>query len=65
MGCDPKLHEVGAARLTYHQQINFGCRPEAALDFAVLGYLKKNRHVSSSEARVALAEALGIEYAGQ
>ena len=65
MACNLKLHEVGAARFTYYQQIKFGCGPDAALDFAVLGYLKNNRHVSSSEARTALAEALGVECTDQ
>jgi hypothetical protein len=58
-----KLNELGAARLTYHQQIKYGSGPDTALDFAVLGYLKQNRHVPVDEARARLADALGIEQA--
>ena len=60
MKCKIITHEIGAARLTYHQQIKFGSDPEAALGFAVLGYLKKNRSVPISEARAALGKAPGI-----
>jgi len=56
-------HEIGAARMTYEQQIKFGSSPGAALDFAVLGYLKKNRDVPVIEARASIARALGVEMA--
>ena len=56
-----KHHELGAARLTYDRQRKAGSPSDAALDFAVIGYLKRNRNLSAEEARMRLAEALGVE----
>ena len=64
MVCKPDFHELGTARLMYHQLIKSGAVPAVALDFAVIGYLKQNRRVSTDEARAVLAEALGVAKAG-
>ncbi|MDA0990041.1 MAG: hypothetical protein O3A51_04755, partial [Verrucomicrobia bacterium] len=46
-----KHHELGAARLTFDRQRKAGNSPDAALEFAVIGYLKRNRNLSAAEAR--------------
>lgn len=61
MGIKIKHHELGAARITYEHQRKRGNSRAAALDFAVLGYLKQHRELSVKEARANLAEALGLE----
>ena len=60
-----KHYELGAARLTYDYQRRAGSPPDAALNLAVIGYLKRNRNLSSEVARIRLAEALGLEISEQ
>lgn len=55
--------EFGAAKIAYHEQIEFGSALKSALNLASIVYQQRNPFVPVCEARARIADALGIQIA--